>query len=290
MIRFIASLIGGLTLGGTIALMGLGLVLAFRATKTFNFAHGELILLPAFIVGYMEAGHTSFGISLVVALVTSAAVGILFYVLVLRKTTGLPLFMAIVATFGLAAILDGIMGIAFQVGQYQVTIPGVPQGSVKIAGAQVSESSLTFAGLTIVISIIVVIVIRFTHLGLMIMAAGQDPVLASQCGLPVRRLHMGSWAAASVLAGIAGITYASSASADNSMISLGLAALPAIMLGGLDSIEGAVVGGLIIGLLQGFAQTYLGGQSVDALTYVVLLLVLLLYPQGLFGTKEVVRA
>lgn len=290
MVRFVATLIGGLTLGGTFSLIALGLVFAFRATKIFNFAQGEFLLLPAFIVGYLETRNLPFGVILTIALVVSALVGILFYVLVLNRTTGLPLFMGIIATLGLAAILDGVMGIMFKVGQYQVILPGTPKGSVTIFGAGVSKASLFFAGLTIVLALIVIAVVRFTHVGLSITAAGQDAVLASQCGLQVRRLHAASWAVAGILAAIAGIAYASTSTADVSMTSLGLAALPAIVIGGIDSIEGAVVGGIFIGLLESFTQTYLGGQYVDVITYVMLLLVLLLYPQGLFGSKEVVRA
>jgi branched-chain amino acid transport system permease protein len=290
MVKFIASLVGGAALGGTFALIGLGLVLAFRATKTFNFAHGEMMLLPALIVGFAQTRNVSLGLALAVALVVSALVGALFYVLVLRRTTGLPLFMGIIATFGLAAILDGIMGLKFGANQYTISLPLIPTGHAHIGGATVSQSSLVLAGVTIAASLVIAAVIRFTHLGIVIRAAGQDAVLASQCGIHVRRIYLGSWAAAGVLAGIAGIIYGSESIASSSMIELGLAALPAIVLGGLDSVEGAVVGGVLVGILQGFTATYLGGTYVDVTTYVLLIIVLLFYPQGMFGTKQVIRA
>jgi branched-chain amino acid transport system permease protein len=290
MIRFSASLVGGLTLGGTLALIALGLVLAFRATRTFNFAHGELMLLPAFIVGYFQAHHVSLGLALPLTLLVSTLTGVLFYVLVLRRTTGLPLFMGIVATLGLASVLDGVMGILFGGNQYAIVLPEIPTGVTRIGGAGISQTTLALSGWTIGLAIIVIAIVRFTHLGLTIRAAGQDPVLASQCGINVRRVYTGSWAAVAVLAGIAGISYGSTTVVNTSMVGLGLVALPAIMLGGLDSIEGAVVGGLIIGLVQGFTQTYLGGQYVDVVTYSILLVVLLIHPEGLFGTKHVVRA
>jgi branched-chain amino acid transport system permease protein len=198
--------------------------------------------------------------------------------------------MGIVATFGLAAILDGIMGIVFGGRQYNIVIPALPKGSVQIASAHVSESSLILTGLTLVLALSVVYVMRFTRLGVMVRAAGQDPVLAGQSGIPVGRIYMWSWALAAMLAAVAGISYGSTAAVNTSMVGLGLAAIPAIVLGGLDSIEGAVIGGIAIGLVQAFVQVYLGGLSVDVITYALLLLGLLLYPQGLFGTKEVVRA
>jgi branched-chain amino acid transport system permease protein len=290
MVLFIGGLIGGIGLGGVYALTSLGLVFAFRATKTFNFAHGELMLLPAFIVGYLQLHNVALGLAVVVALASSTVAGGLFYVLVLRRTTGLSLFMGIVATFGLAAILDGILGIFFSEGQYSVVLKAVPSGSITILGAHVSEASLILAGFTLALAVLIALLVRFTHIGITIKAAGQDPLLASQCGIPVRWLYMGSWAVAGLLAGVAGISYASQSVANTSLIDLALAAIPAIVLGGMDSIDGAVIGGLVIGLAQGFTQIYLGGNYVDLVTYSLLLVVLLVYPQGLFGTKEIVRA
>lgn len=290
MVRFILSVVSGLTLGGTISLIALGLVLAFRATRVFNFAHGELLLLPAFILGYYELKGWSFGPSALLGIAAATAVAVAFYWVVLRRTAGLSLFMGIIATLGLASMLDGLMGILFPLGQFAVRIPGIPTGSVVVGGASISDSSLIFGGIAFGLSFLVIAVIRLTHLGLSIRASGMNSTLASQCGLPIEKLHAGSWAVAGILAAIAGIVYASESSAGLPMIDLGIAALPAILLGGLDSVEGAVIGGIIVGLLQAFSQTYLGGSYVNLTTYGLLMVVLLLYPQGMFGSKEVVRA
>ena len=288
--RFIVSLIGGASLGGTYALIGLGLVLAFRATETFNFAHGELMLLPAFMVGYFQAHNSMpFAAGLVVSLVVIAVVGVLFYLLVLQKTTGLPVFMSLIATLGLAAILDGVIAILFGSNQYGITFPGLPKGVTHVFGARISTESIVLTIFTVLLAALVAGVMRFTNLGTRIRAAGQDAVLASQGGIQVRRLYMGSWAIAAVLAGIAGISYGSVGIVNTSVTQLALSAIPAIMLGGLDSIEGAVVGGLVVGIIQGFTDTYLGGQYQDVVTYSLLLVILLTRPQGLFGTQQVSR-
>jgi branched-chain amino acid transport system permease protein len=291
MVLFIAAVIGGITLGGIFALIALGLVLVFRATKVFNFAHGELMLLPAYFIGYSQAHHLSSGLSIPLALLMTAIVGILFYVLVLHRTTGhSDMFMGIIATFGLASILDGILGIFFHTAQFNIHFSVIPSGATRIFGASVSESSLAIAGFTVVLALFIVGISRFTHLGVMTRAAGQNAVLAAQCGVEVRRIYVGSWGVAAVLAAIAGMTYGTTAQVDTSMVGVALAALPAIVLGGLDSIEGAVIGGVIVGLGEGFTQIYLGGQYVNVVVYVALLIVLMLRPQGLFGTKAVVRA
>jgi len=120
-------------------------------------------------------------------------------------------------------------------------------------------------------------------------AAGQDSVLASQGGIHVRRMYIGAWVIGGVLAAIAGILYGSTSIVDSSMSGLGLIAIPALVLGGLDSFEGAVAGGLIVGIVQGFITVYLGGQWVNPVTYTLLLVVLLVLPRGLFGTQEVLK-
>src|SRR4051794_27525562 len=103
MVRFIIALVGGISLGGTYALIGLGLVMAFRATETFNFAHGQLMLLPAFTMGFIQLEYDlPFGIELLISLVVAAIIGILLYVVVLQRTVGLPVFMGLVATLGVA--------------------------------------------------------------------------------------------------------------------------------------------------------------------------------------------
>jgi branched-chain amino acid transport system permease protein len=290
MFRFVSAILAGLSLGGTFALVALGLVLAFRATRTFNFAHGELLVLGAFVVGFLQLHHQSTAVAIPAALVITALVGAGFYVLVLRKTVGQPLFMGIIATFGLAAILDGSFGILFRDGRYAVSIPALPEGVYTIGGVHVTKVSVIFTVITLSLAFIVAAVIRLTHLGLTIRAAGQDPLLASQAGIPVRKIYLFSWALAGMLAAVAGIAYASTSVADVSMLGLGLAAFPAIALGGMDSIEGAVLGGLVIGMVESFTQTYLGGQYVNPVTYSILLVILLVYPQGVLGTKSMVRA
>jgi branched-chain amino acid transport system permease protein len=290
MSHVIVSLIGGASLGGVYALIGLGLVMVFRATATLNFAHGELMLLPAFLVGWWQAHHTTnVAFAFIVAALVGALVGVMFYQLVLRRTTGLPPFMGFVATLGLASILDGVIGIAIGANSYPINIGILPQGVTTIFGARFSQSSLVLTAFTLLLAAVVAVVMRFTTLGTRIRAAGQDAVLASQGGIQVRRLYMGSWAVAAILAAIAGVSYGSANIVDASMTSLALAGFPAVLLGGLDSFEGAVAGGLIVGVVQGFTATYLGGIYLDLVTYSLLLVVLLLFPYGLLGSKRVAR-
>lgn len=288
--RVIVSLVGGGSLGGTYALVALGIVLAFRATATFNFAHGQFMLFPAFLVGAWQAQHVQpLAVSITVGLVTVALIGLVFYLLVLQRTVGLAHFMGVIATFGLAAVLDGVMLIIFGSPQYNIDFPLLPRGVVVLLGVRVSATSLVIAAFTLLLAVGVAASLRFTPLGIKIRAAGQDAILASQGGINVRVLYMGSWALAAALAGVAGITYGTTNIVNHSFVDVALAAFPAILIGGLDSIEGAIIGGLVVGIAQGFIATYLGSQLLDVLTYALLLVVMLIFPQGLLGTRRVLR-
>jgi branched-chain amino acid transport system permease protein len=248
------------------------------------------MVLPAFILAYLQIHRTaSFGLALVASLVMTAAVAVIFYQVVLQRTNGLPVFMSLIATLGMAAILDGLITIVFGSISYSIEFPGISSTVVTIVGARLSVTSLELTAVTLILAAAVAAVFRYTQIGTQMRAAGQDAVLASQGGIHVHRLYMLSWAVAATLAGVAGITYGISSVINLSVTDLGLAAIPVIMLGGLDSIEGAVIAGLIVGILQGFTFTYFGGQYRDLLTYSLLLLVLLFRPEGMFGTKEVTR-
>ena len=287
--RIVVSLIGGLSLGGTYSLIALGIVLAYRATGTFNFAHGEFMLFAAYLVGAWQASSTApVGVSLAAAVLIVSTIGLLFYVIVLQRTTGLHNFMGIIATFGLATALDGAMLLIFGSPEYTINFSFLPKGIVTIGG-RFSAATLTLTAFTLLLAAIVAGGLRFTTVGRRLRAAGQNPILASQAGINVRRYYALSWAAAACLAAIAGVVYGSTQTVDVSVTSVALVAFPAILIGGLDSIEGAVVGGIAVGIFQGFVATYLGPQLLDVLTYSLLLVVMLTFPRGLFGTRQVTR-
>jgi branched-chain amino acid transport system permease protein len=287
--EFLVAVIAGLSTGATYALVSLGVVLIFRSTRTFNFAHGEFMLLPAYIVGSWQSLHRDFSVSIVVALALTAVIGMAFYLIVLQRATGLSDFMAVIATLGLASVLDGVMIIWFGPTEYTIKFPGLPTGSVRIDGARFSADSLILTAFTLLLALVVAAVLRFTQVGHRLRAAGQDPLLASQSGINIRRMYLGSWGIAAVLAAIAGIAYGTSNLVGTSMINVALSAFPAILIGGMDSIGGAIVGGLIVGVFQGFVATYLNADLLNVLTYALLLVVLLVFPQGLFGTRTAQR-
>jgi branched-chain amino acid transport system permease protein len=288
MVTFWSAILGGITLGGTYALVSLGLVLMFRGTGMFNFAYGQFMLLPAYFVARWQAEGVSIWIAGPGGLLMIAVLGAVFYRTVLQRTVGLALFMPVIATLGFAAVLDGVIGILFGSAEYVLTLP-VPSGIIQVGGAGADKGQILIAIGGLAIAVAIAVVLRVTNFGIRVKAAGQDPVLASQGGINVTWLFVGTWAVASALAGLAGIIYGSENVVNSGMVMVLFGVLPAIMLGGIDSVMGAVVGGVLIALLQGFTSAFLGGDLVNIATYAVLVAVILFRPQGLFGTRHVTR-
>jgi branched-chain amino acid transport system permease protein len=283
-----AAIIGGLSLGAVYSLVTLGIVIIFRATETFNFAHGSFMLLAALILGRLQS-HSGlpFEVLALISLAIVGALGAMLFRFVLRSTIGRPHFVAVIATLGFAAVADGV--IVFPETQYTITIPGLSNGSTRIFGATFSVASLEISAFAVILTVALVLVFRFTSLGVRMRAAGQNSLLASQGGINVHRVYIGSWALACVLAGVAGIAYGSVNSVNQGIESLALLAFPAALLGGLDSIPGSLIGGFGIGLIGGFVAAYIGGEYVTVVTYLVLLVVMLFLPHGIAGTRSVRR-
>jgi branched-chain amino acid transport system permease protein len=158
-----------------------------------------------------------------------------------------------------------------------------------VFGARLGTAALTVGAISLAIAGATAIAIWKTRLGARLRAAGQDVLLASQSGINVHRIYAGAWAVGCALAGFAGIAYGATNIVSPDMVSLGLVAFPAILLGGMDSIGGSILGGILVGIVQAFTATYIGGDWTDVATYSLLLLVILIKPTGLFGTQTIVR-
>jgi branched-chain amino acid transport system permease protein len=288
--QFVVLLVSGLGTGGALALMALGLVLIMRATGVFNFAQGQFMLLPAIIAARLQAGGLPFWLCVLVGIGVGSAIAALFYRFVLERTVGLNHLFPVIATLGFASVLDGAMGLFFGRDNYSLVVPGVSEASVTLGGARFTAVSIVTAVASLAIAGLVAAFLRFSAGGARVRAAGQEPLLAGLGAINVRRVFLGSWAVAAALAGLAGTAYASTTVVNSTIVSVALLAAPAMVVGGLDSIEGALLGGLIVGMVQAAVAVYVGGQYVEVVSYVLLLVVLQFFPQGLLGTRRIVRA
>lgn len=293
----------GILAGGPIALIALGLVLIFKSSYIFNFAQGQLLLLGALVTWWfsVEVG-LNLWLSIFLAVIILALVGFAIERLALRPMTGQPLLSIILMTLGLSQALQGLALLIF--GGAQRNFPQIfsAENPYKIATQLTYQENPIIVILkqnlvwSFVVAIVGVIVIgaffQFTRTGLAMRATSEDHELAQSTGLRIRRIFGISWGLAGMVATVGGVLLATSSGLDLSLSLIVLAAFPAVLLGGLDSIPGAIVGSLLIGLSQGLvkvSQVAIIRNSAEIMPYVVLLIVLLIRPEGLFGQKRIER-
>lgn len=293
----------GLLAGGPLALTALGLVLIFKSTYIFNFAQGQLLLLGALITWWFAVEHGfPLWLSVALALLLSALLGLLIERLALRPMTGQPLLSIILMTLGLSQVLQGLALLLFGGTQrnfpqifsaanpYRIITPFVHNGKNIVV---ILKQNLVWSFVAAILGVLIISAFfRFTRTGLSMRGASEDHELAQSVGIRIHRVFGLSWALAGIVATLAGVLLATSSGLDLSLSVVVLAAFPVVLLGGLESIPGTIVGGLLIGLAQGLVSAStvpLVRSMSEIMPYVVLLVVLLLRPEGLFGQKRIER-
>ena len=284
---FFQQLISGMALGSIYALIALGFVIIYKATEVINFAQGELMVWGAFIALTLT---TSLGLplwsSLLLSLFLMALFGILLEVLAIRPLVGKHIFSIVMATIGLSFVLRHLAGIIWSYDNFP--FPSVfPLQSLPVMGlTTISSSHLGVIFSSFVLMALLYLFFRFSSLGLAMRATQQNQLGASIVGISVKRIVSLTWALAAILGAIAGILIAPAQFLNVNLGYLGLKAFPAAVLGGFGSIPGAIVGGLIIGVSENLAGTFLATWVRDIFAYVVLLVILMIRPEGIFGLQE----
>lgn len=297
MTDFAQLLVQGIALGAVYGAVALGFVVIYKATEVINFAHGELLLLGAYLVYALriEVGLPFF-VALPGAIGLMAAVGWGIERMVLRRMVGRPTFAVVMITIGLAIILRQLVTAA---AGYEDRAIGDPWGASRVAlgEAQVNVVSLvTVAAIAALVAAFFAF-FRGTKAGVAMRAAAIDPEAALAVGIPVRRVYAWSWMIAAATATVGGVFLAAFPATLHPAIGfVAFRAFPAAIVGGLDSPGGAVVGGLLIGVTEVLVQGYqpqvapwLGNNFHVVAAYILMILVLMVRPYGLFGTREVER-
>lgn len=289
MSNFINLLAYGLADGAILALAALGFVLIYKATGVINFAQGEFLLVGAYMF------YTAFVVlqlplllAVVAGVVVATIIGVLVERLILRPMVGESAISIIMVTIGLSMLLQAVVQMFY--GTTPKTQPAIlPRGSVNILGAMVPMNRL------IAILIAALVLTAFTWFfrksrhGIAMRAVADDQQAAMTMGISVRRIFAMAWALAAVSALIAGVLLGDISAVDRNLAAFGLLVFPVVILGGLDSVPGTIVGGLIIGLLKQFTAGYLDPGLAEVVPYVVLVLILLVRPYGLFGETRIER-
>ncbi|HYZ98968.1 MAG TPA: branched-chain amino acid ABC transporter permease [Acidimicrobiales bacterium] len=287
----------GLAVGCKYALIALGFSVVFKATGVINFAQASLVLLGGYLTfQFTQTWELNFYLSVLLAMVGGALVGVVIEGLVLRWLVGESPATLIMVTIGLLFVIDNVVTSIWGPNNRNL---GDPWGlsTRELFGVTVTDRDLWTLGFTAAAVAVFFAFFRYTSLGLAMRAAAFDPEVAMAQGIPARRVHRVAWAIAGVVAALAGVTLAAgSGQLSPATGSLALVAFPAIILGGLDSPLGAVIGGIIIGLVQQFtallAPEYFDwvGESFELVSpYLVMIIILMVRPYGLFGTPEVRR-
>ena len=292
---YIQLVISGLVLGSIYALVALGLAIIFKSTSVVNFAQGELLMFGAYfcfamVVQYKVPWFWAF----LLTLVFSVLLALLVERLVLRPMIGEPVISIIMVTIGLSSVLRSIVTAVWGT-QIQVFEPPLfPETTLNVMGIPISQVYLWSFGLSAVLLALFGVFFKFSKAGVAMRATAFSNQVALSMGIPVKNIFALAWCIASVVSAIGGILIGSINGINIQLGYFGLKVFPAVILGGLDSILGAALGGLIVGVLEnlsdGVLKSAFGLQGIkEVAPFVFLVIILMIKPYGLFGKKEIER-
>ncbi|MEE9420535.1 MAG: branched-chain amino acid ABC transporter permease [Desulfatiglandaceae bacterium] len=288
---FMQLLLSGLSMGSIYALVALGFVLIYKATSILNLAQGEFLMVGAYICLSITLDFgLNFVASFMLTMVFSVILGLAVERLVLRPLIGEPIISVIMVTLGLTYILRGLVIMIWGNDIRQFNI--FPDQPVDFWGVKLTYLYLYSLGISLVLLTIFAIFFKYARTGIFMRAVADHQTAAQSMGISVRGVFAMSWCISAVVSSIGGILVGNIAGVGVDLSYIGLKVLPAVILGGLDSILGAIIGGLIVGVLEflsaGYLDPYIPAIN-EVFPFIVLVLVLMIKPYGLFGTEEIER-
>ncbi len=285
--QFLQLLISGIALGCIYGLIALGFVLIYKATETVSFAQGDLMMLGAFGgMVCMTMLDFPFWLAVLSALVSMGLMGLLIERALIRPILGQPAFSIVMLTIGVGYVARGLITMLPGIGTDTHVLP-VPykDALLQIGGLIIPMEQLVVMVFTALLCVALFALFRYTKLGIAMQASSQNQLAAYYMGIPVKRLNGLVWALAALVAAIAGLLLAPITFVHANMGFIGLKAFPAAVVGGFSSLPGAIVGGMIIGVVESLAGFYLPEGFKDIAAYVVVLIMLMVKPNGLFGER-----
>lgn len=285
--QILQLLLSGIAQGCIYGLIALGFVLIYKATETVSFAQGDLMMLGAFAA---FAGMTLFGmpfwLAALLAVAALVAFGVLLELVVIRPILGQPQFSIVMLTIGVGYVARGLITMVPGIGTETHTLPVPYKDAVwSFGGLIVNAPQAVVIAATAALCALLFAMFRYSKLGIAMQASSQNQLAAYYMGIPVKRLNGLVWGLAAAVATVAGILLAPITFVHANMGLIGLKAFPAAVVGGFGSLPGAIVGGLVIGVVESFAGFYLPDGFKDTAPYIVVLLMLMIKPNGLFGEK-----
>jgi branched-chain amino acid transport system permease protein len=294
MVQFIQLVISGISQGCIYGLIALGFVLIYKATETVSFAQGELMMLGAFCgLASMTFLGFPFWLAVLSAIAAMAAFGVLLERLVIRPILGQPAFSIVMLTIGIGYVARGLITMIPGIGTETHTL-AVPYKDMVwnfggTAGGQgglvLNLEQMVVIGATGALCLLLFAVFKYSKIGVAMQASSQNQLAAYYMGIPVKTLNGIVWGLAAAVAAVAGLLLAPITFVHANMGFIGLKAFPAAVVGGFGSLPGAIVGGLIIGIVESLSGFYLPQGFKDIAAYIVVLIMLMVKPNGLFGER-----
>jgi branched-chain amino acid transport system permease protein len=279
--------ISGVSQGCIYGLIALGFVLIYKATETVSFAQGELMMLGAFAgLAVMTMLGFPYWIAVVSAIAAMALFGVLLERIVIRPILGQPAFSIVMLTIGIGYVARGLITMLPGIGTETHTLPVPYKDQIWNAGGLVlNVEQMVVIGATALLCLLLFAVFRYSKVGIAMQASSQNQLAAYYMGIPVKQLNGLVWGLAAAVAAIAGLLLAPITFVHANMGFIGLKAFPAAVVGGFGSLPGAIVGGLVIGIVESLSGFYLPQGFKDTAAYIVVLVMLMVKPNGLFGEK-----
>jgi len=290
-VQFIQLLISGIAQGCIYGLIALGFVLIYKATEIVSFAQGELMMVGAFIgLAVMSFLDFPFWLAVLASIAAMALLGLLLERVVIRPVLGQPAFSIVMLTIGIGYLLRGLVTMIPNLGTetHALEVP-YKDVTLNLGGLVVGAEQIAVIAVTTLLCALLFAMFRYTRLGVAMQAASQNQLAAWYMGIPVQRINGLVWALAAMVAAVAGLLLAPITFVHANMGFIGLKAFPAAVVGGFGSLPGAIVGGLVIGTIESLSGFYLPEGFKDVAAYVVVLIMLMVRPNGLFGERLVKR-
>lgn len=282
----------GILVGLMYSLIAIGFVLIYKATGAINFAQGEFVMIAGIAAAAFVAAGANFWLASALAIVMMVLASFGLERVVLRPLLGRPVISVVMATIGVAAIIRGAGPLIFGIGTRSMPLPFSDR---PLALGPVMIPTVQLAGATVSIVLVAGFTWLFTRsrMGVAMRAVADSQSVAMAMGINVRRYFAYAWALGGIVSAIGGVFWGALLGVDNQLALIGMKVFPVVILGGLDSIAGAVVGGVLIGVLEnltaGFLDSYVGGGMKELVPYLMVIIVLMFRPYGLFGKRTVER-
>jgi branched-chain amino acid transport system permease protein len=291
---FLQLMVSGFALGMVYALIAIGFVIILKCSQAFNIAQGQFVMIGGYLgFTFLVTFHLPIWASIIAAIAVAIIMGLLIERLALRPLVGQPVLAVIMMTIALGTVLDGLATLIWG-GEYKTYHGVLPTLSLHVGELSLPSETLIGAIVAIVVVVVLILFFRYTKSGLAMMATADDEQVVQSAGIRVTTVYALSWVIACVTGVISGILLGGVSGVMIPMSEVGLKAFAVVLLGGIDSIGGAIIAGIIVGVLENIAAGYLdpllpGGGMASIFPFIVMIIVLIFRPHGLFGLRRIER-